>query len=102
TAETGGPADHRLVDLLPEALRPHEGLVVEARHEHRCRERVDGSEIEIERRPAILALRREPVIELYHRGARIGFLAPALAELAERIGLGGARRDHPARPVIFE
>ena len=46
--------------------------------------------------------RYQPVIEFDHRGARIGFLAPALAQFDQRIGLGRTRRDHAARPVIFE
>ena len=36
-AEAGGAADQRLVELLPEARRPHEGLVVEAGAEERRR-----------------------------------------------------------------
>ena len=33
--ETGGAPDHRLIDAVPEAARPHEGLVVEAGGEQR-------------------------------------------------------------------
>ena len=38
TAEACGLADQGLINLLPEALRPHEGLVVETRHKNGCRQ----------------------------------------------------------------
>ena len=43
-------ADQRLVDLLPEALRPHEGLVVEAGDEDRRGQRIDRADVEIRAR----------------------------------------------------
>ena len=53
--EAGGAADQRLVDPLPEGLRPHEGLVVEAGPDQRGGEPVDRQEVEAEARPAVLA-----------------------------------------------
>ena len=88
TTITGnGTANDRLVDLLPEALRPHEGLVVEAGDEHGRRQRIDGAHIEIERGPAVLALRHQAIEKLDHGGARVGFLAAPLAQFHQRIGL---------------
>ena len=45
-AEAGGAADRRLVELLPEGGRPHEGLVVEARAEEGRDELVDREQID--------------------------------------------------------
>ena len=101
-AEAGGAADERLVDLLPEALRPHEGLVVEARDEDRRGERGDGAHVEVKRGPVVLALGDEPVIELHHGGARVGLLAAALAQFDQRVGLRRTGSDHAARAVILE
>ena len=101
-AQARRAADQRLVDLLPEALRPHEGLVVEAGDEDRGGERVDGADVEVQRGPAVLALRGEPVIELDHGGPRVGLLAAALAQFDECIGLRRACGDDAARAVILE
>ena len=99
-AEAGGAADDRLVDLLPEALRPHEGLVVEAGHEHLRGQRIDRPHIEAERGPAVLAPGDKPVIELDHGGTGIGFLPSALAQFDQGVGLGGAGGDDAARAGV--
>ncbi len=59
-AEARRGADARLVDLVPERARPHEGLVVEAGDEERREEVVDRADVEVERRPAVLARRLRP------------------------------------------
>ena len=101
-AEPGGAADQRLVDLLPKGRRPHEGLVVEAADEQR-REKLVGSEnIEIERRPTILAFGLEPVVKLYGRGLSIRLAPRAAPQRDERIGLLRARREDSASAMIFE
>ena len=106
-AETGGSTDHRLVDLVPEALRPHEGLVVEARDEDRRQEVVDLADVEIERGPMVLggddqALARlddaRPVV-------RVTVSRPALCppvDRQERARLVRAVGQDAARAVILE
>ena len=76
-AEAGGPADHRLVECLPEALRPHEGLVVEAGGERLAGQRIERHHVEGERGPAVLATADEPVMQL-----DLGRLAVRLAPRA--------------------
>src|ERR1700728_1710336 len=61
TPETRGAADQRLVEPLPQARRPHEGLVVEARTDERCEGLIERAEIEAQRGPAVLARGRESV-----------------------------------------
>ena len=101
-AEARGAADDGLVDLLPEALRPHEGLVVEARDEDRGCQRVDGTHVEVQQGPVVLAPGDEAVIDLDHGGAGVGFLAAALAQFNERVGFGRTRGDHAARAMVLE
>jgi hypothetical protein len=100
-AEARGLADQRLVELLPEGRRPHEGLVVEA-----------GAE---ERRQQLLTAPRSKSSE----GQRFWLAPPALNSstiVARVFGSGGAARrsvtsafgssgrpsEDAARAVIFE
>src|SRR5262245_66520254 len=54
-AQSCGASNERLVDLLPERCWPHEGLVVEAGRQ-KARERLSRrTDVEGERRPAVLA-----------------------------------------------
>ena len=78
-AEAGGRTDARLVDLLPSSLRPHEGLVVEARREERREEIVDAADVEGERRPAVLRDDLGAVEDLLHGGAYVRLLARRVA-----------------------
>jgi hypothetical protein len=100
-AEAGGAADDMLV-FHPGAGRPHEGLVVEAGREITRQQIVDAADVEAQRRPAVLALGDEAVIELDLGGAHIGLGAIARAQLDQRIGLVGARGHDAARAMIFE
>ncbi len=68
-AEPGGAADQRLVEGAPRALRLHEGLVVEAGREQRREQAVDRLQIEAQRRPVVLAHRREALIKFDLRRA---------------------------------
>ena len=102
-AEAGRRADVRLVEALPGRLRPHEGLVVEAGRKQRRGDVVDRADVEGERRPAVLRLGGQPVIELLHRGADIRRLARRVAlDRDQRVRLLGAGRQDAARPVILE
>ncbi len=102
TPEPGRTPDQRLVDLLPERGRPHEGLVVEAGRQHGREERVDRHQIEAQRRPAILACSHQAIVKLGGGGARIGLSAGALPQLDERVRLLRAGREDAPRPVILE
>src|SRR3974390_3454087 len=101
-AEPGGAADGGLVELFPERRRPHEGLVVEAGRDERREQRIDRAEIAGERGPAVLARRREAIIEL--DGGRLAVrLAPrAGAELDQRVRLLPSGREKGARAMILE
>ena len=101
-AEPGGAADQRLVELLPQRRRPHEGLVVEAGLDERREPGIDGREVEGERGPAVLAPRLEAVIELDPGRARVRLAPRAGAKLDERVRLLGTGREHAARAVILE
>ena len=104
----GGPAearrapDHRLVQLLPEAGRPHEGLVVEARREDRREQRVDRERVEREGGPAVLARRLQPLVEFRHGGAGVGLAPGAGAQFDQGVRLLRAGREDAAGPVILE
>ncbi len=70
-AEAGHGADLRLVEALPGARRPHEGLVVEARRQERRGEIVHRAGVELQRGPAVLALGHHAVMDLDLRGAQV-------------------------------
>ncbi len=94
--------DRRLVDLLPELRGPHEGLVVEARAEQRREQPVHGEQVEAQRRPTVLALRLEAVVELGHRGAGVRLATRASAQFHQGVRLLGTGGQHAARAVILE
>ena len=102
-SEAGAGADRRLVEPLPPAARPHEGLVVEAGADQR-REKVRcGAEVEVERRPAILAARNQALMELDLGGAEVGGLASATATDGHQgVRLLDPGRQDSTRPVVFE
>ena len=74
-AQTGGRPDRRFVDLFPEALRPHEGLVVEPGAEERRDQVVHLQQIELQRPAMVLARGLQTVEQFRHRRPRVG-LAP--------------------------
>ena len=102
-AETGGGADERLIDPVPELPGPHEGLVVEARHEDRRQEVVDGADVEFERRPMVLRGRAQARAGLDHGGAvvRVDPAGPAI-DREQRARLVGAVAQDAARAVVLE
>lgn len=90
-AETGGAADERLVELVPGGLRPHEGLVVEARGEEGRQEIVEAADVEGERRPTVLRQHLHAVEDFLHGGADVRLPARGIARNVEqRIRLFGA------------
>ena len=101
-AEPGGAADQRLIELLPEAGRPHESLVVEACTQHRREEPVDRAEVEGERGKAVLAPRFEPVEQLRSGGAGVRLPPRAAAQLDKRVGLLRPRSQDAARAMVLE
>ena len=100
--EARSAADDRLIQLFPERGRPHEGLVVKPRRQKRIETVVDGQRVKPQAGPAVLALRRQPVEQLGHGGAGVGFLPRAGTQFDQRIRLLGPRRNNPARAVVFE
>ncbi len=95
-------ADDRLIHMLPEALRPHEGLVVKAAGNEARERAVERTHIESQRRPAVLAHRLQPVEEFHLRGAQIGLVARTIAYADKRVHFLRAEADNPARTVILE
>ena len=99
----GGAADQRLVELLPEGGRPHEGLVVEPCGDHFAGDAVHSHQVEGERGPAVLRAGGKPVIDLLHGGADVGRLAGAIAlDGDQRVRLLRARRQDAARTMVLE
>ncbi len=85
------------------ALRPHEGLVVEAGAEEGREQAVERADVEAERRPAVLAVGHRARRGAPRMVARVlGSCARRCPTVDQRIGLGGARGEHAARPMIFE
>ena len=101
-AQAGGAADQPLVHAPPPALRPHEGLVVEARREQRAEDVVQRPQVEADGWPAVLARGSEAVVQLDLGGADVGLGARAAAQLHERVRLLGAGAEDAARAVILE
>ena len=100
-AEARGPADEVFV-LEPEALRPHEGLVVEAGGQKPGEQVGDGAQVELDARPAVDALGREPLVELGPGGLDVGLGTGARFELDQGIGLLHPGGVDAARPVVLE
>ena len=102
-AQPGHLADRRLVKLFPEAARPHEGLVVEARREEPAQPVVDRAEVVLQRRPAVLAARNQPLINRHGRGAQVGGEDPGRAlHRHQRVRLLRPGTKDAARAVVFE
>src|SRR5262249_11985257 len=101
-AQTGGAADDGLIELLPEARWPHEGLVIKASDEDRAQQRIDRQNIEFQRRPAVLALRLKPLIELDRGGFAVRFASCIGTQLHERVRLLGARAQYAPGTMILE
>ena len=101
-AKAGGAANERLVDVLPEPLRPLEGLVIKAGWEEARQGVVDDAHIEVEVGPAVLAHRHQAVKELDLGGTQVRIMAHAFAHPGKRVHFLRAEPDDAARAVILE
>jgi hypothetical protein len=101
-AEAGGAADQRLIEMVPEAFRPFEGLVVEAAGNEAREQVVDLADVEGKARPAVLAHGCKPVMKLNAGRLQIGLVRRPAADADQCVHLLGAQADNAARPVIFE
>ncbi len=102
-AKTGSATDERLINLVPEAFRPHEGLVVKACREEHVERIIDRADIVLQRRPMVLGFGLETIIEFQHRCAGVR-LKPTWStrDAHQCIRLFGTGRKNAARAVIFE
>ena len=95
--------DHGFIDLVPEGLRPHEGLVVEPGREQHIGPVVDRAQVKGQVRPLVLAFRDQARAQFLDSGARVGFKPPRTARGADqRIRFLGSSRHRAARAVILE
>ncbi|MCC2665808.1 MAG: hypothetical protein K0S35_3730 [Geminicoccaceae bacterium] len=101
-AEPGGGADRALVDVAPPGARPHEGLVVEAGRQQWAQPVAERAEVELERRPAVLAVGDQPVVQLDLGSPDVGLGTAAATELDQRVGLLRSGRDDAARAMVLE
>ena len=63
---------------------------------------VDGADVEIERRPAVLRDGDQALVQFNLRGAQVGLMAGAIAHADERVHFFRAKADDAARAVILE
>ena len=101
-AKAGGFADDGLIDMLPEALRPHERLVVEPAGQEPREFGIDGSHIKRQGWPAVLAHRLQAVEHLNLGGAQIWLMARAIAHTYQCVHFFRAQTHNATRAVIFE
>ena len=101
-AEPGRGPDCRLVDLLPEGLRPHEGLVVEAGRQEGRDQVVCRQQVVAQRTPVVLAERFQPVEQFGDGRPRVRLAVGAGPQLDQRVGLFRAGGEDAARPVVLE
>ena len=94
---------HRPRGILSAGIEEPNALVTLGRGARRD-PNVPATIIELaERRPAVLRMRRQPVIEFLHRGADVRCLARRVAfDLDQRVGLLGAGGKDAARAVVLE
>jgi hypothetical protein len=102
-AKAGGAADQRLIKAFPGADRLHEGLVVKAGGNEGREQAVDRPQVEIERRPIVLADRIQPLVKFDLGCAQIRReTALPCADAHQRIGFVGTHAEKAARAMIFE
>ena len=96
------PADRGFIKRFPELTRPHEGLVVKARAKERREKVIHRHQVDIDRRPGVLAPRIEARVDFLHRGADVRHLRRAAPDGDKRARLLRPRRHHAPRAVILE
>ena len=101
-AEARRAADEGLVDVLPERLRPHEGLVVEAARQEARELVVDGADIPVQRRPAVLRDGRHAIEDLDLRRPQVRLMPGAEADADQCVHFLRAQAHHAAGAVILE
>ena len=94
--------DGRFVQAAPEGLRPHERLVVEARHQKAGHEARRRAGIKAQMWPPVDAARHETVVELHLRRTEVGLGRAPPPQLDDGVGFVGARPDHAPRAVVLE
>src|SRR5262249_22812104 len=96
------PPDQRFVDAPPKWRRPFEGLVIETGRQQRREHSGDRADIQVARRPAVLAFRDQPVIEFDLRRLEVRLGARTFADPHKRIRLLGACGENASWSVILE
>ena len=87
--------------VFPKALRPHEGLVIEAGRQQAREQTARGHRIPLDAGPAIDTSGDQPVDQLHLGRARVRHRVFAFAELHNRIRLVHATGDDAAWTVVF-
>ncbi len=95
-------ADDRLIDLFPERGGPHECLVIEPGGKEVGQKVVHLHRVKGQRRPTVLRIGPQPVIEFRRRRPRVGFLARAFAQFDNRVGFFRSGGHRATRAVVFE
>ncbi len=95
-------SDNLFIDRRPPGGGEHKGLIVESSRKQLGNFLVHRLHIKLHRRPAILAGGGQPVIQIHHSGAGIGFRARSCFQLNQGIGLFGSGAHNAARAVVFE
>ena len=101
-AQARRTADEGLVDVLPERLRPHECLVVEAAGQEARDLVVDGADVPVQRRPAVLRDGRHAIEDLDLGGTQVRLMARTLAHADEGVHFLRAQPHKPTRAMILE
>ena len=100
--KTGRTADDRLINLFPEGLGPHEGLVIEPGCKEGRQLVVDPHGVETKAGPTVLAVGLKAVEQFGHRGPRVRFLSPAGPQLDQGVRLFRARAQGATGAMVLE
>ena len=101
-AEPGGRPDGRLIDLLPEGFRPHEGLVIEAGRQEGGEQVVDRQQVAAQRTAIVLAEGLQPVEQLRDGRSCVRLAPGAAAQLDQCVGFLRSGGEDAPGPVVFE
>src|SRR5271157_2670689 len=88
--------------IFPEQIGTHKGLVVEAGADEHREKVIEFADVELKRRPAVLACRGKAAVKLDLRRAQVRReAAGAAGEPDKRVRLLGPYAQDSARPMIF-